>query len=122
MDDWTMYQITGEERYITAHRRKGALRAGLMGGSLGAISVVCTSMMASQMSQGQDVWPPRWLPKRAAGVAVLAFSVTAWISWRNSSHMVGQFMIAQPNSAPSTAPEPEAAAATISSGTGSKTI
>lgn len=49
MDDWMMYQLTGDERYIQAFRRKKALKAALMAGSLGGIGGVSFSIMASQV-------------------------------------------------------------------------
>ncbi|CAE7712663.1 unnamed protein product [Symbiodinium sp. KB8] len=94
MDDWMMYQLTGEPRYISSHRKKLALRAGLMGGSLGGIGVVCTSMVASQMYNAGD-WPPRWLPRRAASVSLAAATVAAGLSWMRSRELVGLFAIPQ---------------------------
>eukprot|EP00930_Biecheleria_cincta_P014323 TRINITY_DN12375_c0_g1_i2.p1 TRINITY_DN12375_c0_g1~~TRINITY_DN12375_c0_g1_i2.p1 ORF type:complete len:124 (-),score=8.47 TRINITY_DN12375_c0_g1_i2:19-390(-) len=99
MDDWTMYQITGDAVYIDRFRRHRAVRAGLMGGSLGAVGIMCTSMMTAQFSSGgkEDAWPPRWLPRRCAAFALLGGILAAASSYRSTQGLVGQFVIAQPD-------------------------
>eukprot|EP00928_Gymnodinium_smaydae_P080475 TRINITY_DN64162_c0_g1_i1.p2 TRINITY_DN64162_c0_g1~~TRINITY_DN64162_c0_g1_i1.p2 ORF type:complete len:141 (-),score=34.78 TRINITY_DN64162_c0_g1_i1:52-474(-) len=115
MDDWTMYQLTGEPSYIQRFRRKRALRAALMGGSLGAIGVLSTAMLTSQTAEAPtrrrqlggpvDAWPPKWLPRRCAGVALAAGAISALVSWRASAELVGDLVL------PSGIPEPSAPAA-----------
>eukprot|EP00913_Durusdinium_trenchii_P009618 g9036.t1 len=76
MDNWMRYQLTGDERYIQAFRRQKALKAALMGGSLGAIGCVSASIMASQV-MAKD-WPPPTLPKRC-GAFLLGFGAISGI-------------------------------------------
>mmetsp|Transcript_74105 Transcript_74105/g.119576 ORF Transcript_74105/g.119576 Transcript_74105/m.119576 type:complete len:106 (+) Transcript_74105:3-320(+) len=67
-----------------------------MGGSLGGIGVLCTSMMASSMpGTRSQAWPPAWLPRRCAGVALLGGILSAGSSWLASRELVGQFVISQ---------------------------
>mmetsp|Transcript_29404 Transcript_29404/g.64289 ORF Transcript_29404/g.64289 Transcript_29404/m.64289 type:complete len:137 (-) Transcript_29404:68-478(-) len=115
MDDWTMYQITGDPVYIGRFRRNKAVRAGFMGGSLGAIAVFSTAMITQQTPFGRSSsgrpgtdFPPRWLPRRCAGAGFLGFALCAVMSYRGSAELVGLFMIPQSMDEP--APEPAAEA------------
>eukprot|EP00933_Yihiella_yeosuensis_P052452 TRINITY_DN50532_c0_g1_i1.p1 TRINITY_DN50532_c0_g1~~TRINITY_DN50532_c0_g1_i1.p1 ORF type:complete len:144 (+),score=29.95 TRINITY_DN50532_c0_g1_i1:61-432(+) len=117
MDDWTMYQITGDEDYLNKFRNKHALRAGLMGSSMGAIAVLCTSMTLAQLPAAAkatghtEAWPPKWLPRRIAFVALFAGGLSVWSSYRSTSPMVGQFVIAQSSSGEEPVEKPAAPAA-----------
>ncbi|CAK9098882.1 unnamed protein product [Durusdinium trenchii] len=93
MDNWMRYQLTGDERYIQAFRRQKALKAALMGGSLGAIGCVSASIMASQV-MAKD-WPPPTLPKRC-GAFLLGFGAISGIySWIQTRHLVGELTLPQ---------------------------
>eukprot|EP00434_Breviolum_minutum_P013095 symbB.v1.2.011540.t1/scaffold778.1/size163404/23 len=91
MDDWMRYQLTGDERYIYSFRRQRALRAAFMGGSLGAIGCVSSSIMASQVLSKE--WPPPGLPKRCLAFTLFFGGVSALASWMGSRHMVGELSL-----------------------------
>merc|ERR1719419_166655 len=99
-----MYQITGDPVYIGRFRRGKAFRAGLMTGSLGAISVFCTALMITtpEPSGPSQTFFPRWLPRRCAAVAACGTVLGAGMSWISSKDLVGMYAV------PQVQPEPEA--------------
>ncbi|CAJ1383753.1 unnamed protein product [Effrenium voratum] len=89
MDDWMKYQLTGDERFLAAYRRKRALKTACMGGSLGGIAVFSTSLIISKD------WPPKWLPRRCAALTLALGTISGAASWMETSSMVGQLYLPQ---------------------------
>uniref|UniRef100_A0A7S1FI88 Uncharacterized protein n=1 Tax=Noctiluca scintillans TaxID=2966 RepID=A0A7S1FI88_NOCSC len=85
MDDWTLYQITGEPVYIQRFRRDRALLAAVMGGSLSGIGVVSSAIMIKRLQSRA--------PLHAIGATIVGGAVCGGISMWNSRELVGDFMM-----------------------------
>mmetsp|Transcript_20316 Transcript_20316/g.29952 ORF Transcript_20316/g.29952 Transcript_20316/m.29952 type:complete len:103 (-) Transcript_20316:232-540(-) len=68
MDDWTLYQLTGDPAYIQSFRRKRALKHAAMGGSFLGLAVVSTGLVMTEVTSnrpGQQSFVPPNLPKKS---------------------------------------------------------
>ena len=90
-----VYQLTGDERYIQAFRRKKALKAALMAGSLGGKTAGESQEKRAQRQVFNTAWPPGNLPKRCGIVALILANTAAWSSWFNTRQLVGELSLPQ---------------------------
>eukprot|EP00971_Amphidinium_carterae_P088973 1760858-Amphidinium_carterae.1 len=90
MDEWVLYQITGDAAYLQTWRRKKAVRTAAMSGSLGSLLVFTTSFAAANASSCP--WPPPWLPRRCVAAGAFFGALGAASSWSNTAAMVDNFV------------------------------
>eukprot|EP00929_Paragymnodinium_shiwhaense_P024198 TRINITY_DN14970_c0_g1_i1.p1 TRINITY_DN14970_c0_g1~~TRINITY_DN14970_c0_g1_i1.p1 ORF type:complete len:121 (+),score=32.24 TRINITY_DN14970_c0_g1_i1:126-488(+) len=99
MDDWTMYQITGDSSYLNRWRRAKAVKYALMGSSLGAIGVTSVELTKSiaDSSSGQAAFPPKGMWRRC-GVAAVGLGLAGMVySWMSTANMVDVFYVQPAN-------------------------
>mmetsp|Transcript_26663 Transcript_26663/g.40446 ORF Transcript_26663/g.40446 Transcript_26663/m.40446 type:complete len:124 (-) Transcript_26663:355-726(-) len=96
MDDWTLYQLTGDPAYIQSFRRKRALKHAAMGGSFLGLAVVSTGLVMTEVTSnrpGQQSFVPPNLPKKALAATALGCALGAGLSWWKSRDFVGSFIV-----------------------------